>query len=36
VPTLRVKKLDLLSALKEVTKEDAPASVVKICNGECF
>ena len=36
VPTLRVKKLDLLSALKEVTKEDAPASVVKICNGEWF
>jgi ribose transport system substrate-binding protein len=36
VPTLRVKKLDLLSALKQVTKEDAPASVVKICNGECF
>ncbi|CDX30392.1 ABC-type sugar transport system periplasmic component-like protein [Mesorhizobium sp. ORS 3359] len=36
VPTLRVKKLDLLSALKEVTKEEAPASVVKICNGECF
>ncbi|RVB05595.1 sugar ABC transporter substrate-binding protein [Mesorhizobium sp. M7A.F.Ca.CA.004.02.1.1] len=36
VPTLRVKKLDLLSALKLVTKEDAPASVVKICNGKCF
>lgn len=36
VPTLRVKKLDLLSALKQVTKEDAPASVVKICNGGCF
>ncbi|MBZ9683496.1 MULTISPECIES: substrate-binding domain-containing protein [unclassified Mesorhizobium] len=36
VPTLRVKKLDLLSALKQVTKEDAPASVVKICNGKCF
>jgi ribose transport system substrate-binding protein len=36
VPTLRVKKIDLLSALKEVTKEDAPASVVKVCKGECF
>ena len=28
------KKLGI--GLKEVTKEDAPASVVKICNGECF
>ena len=36
VPTLRVKKIDLLSALKAVTKEDPPASVVKICNNECF
>ena len=36
VPTLRVEKVDLLSALKEVTKEDPPASVVKVCNGQCF
>lgn len=36
VPTLRVKKINLLSALKDVTKEDAPASVVELCNGECY
>ena len=36
VPTLRVKKIDLLSALKEVTKQDPPASVIKVCNGNCF
>ncbi|MDQ0393261.1 substrate-binding domain-containing protein [Labrys monachus] len=36
VPTLRVKKIDLLSALKDVTKEDPPSSVIKICKGECF
>jgi ribose transport system substrate-binding protein len=36
VPTLRVKKIDLLSALKLVTKEDPPASVVKVCDGKCF
>jgi ribose transport system substrate-binding protein len=36
VPTLRVKKANLLSALELVTKEPAPASVVELCNGECF
>ena len=36
VATLRVKKIDLLSALKLVTKQDPPASVIKICNDTCF
>lgn len=36
VPTLRVKKENLLSALKQVTKEDPPASVIKLCKDECF
>ena len=36
VPTLRVKKINLLSALKEVTKEEPPASVLKVCNNACF
>ena len=36
VPTLRVKKLNLLSALELVTKEPAPKSVVDLCKGECF
>lgn len=36
VATLRVKKIDLLSALKDVTKEEPPASVIKICNDTCF
>ena len=36
VATLRVKKIDLLSALKEVTKEEPPASVVKLCKDQCF
>ena len=36
VPTLRVKKINLLSALEEVTKEAPPASVVQLCAGECF
>jgi ribose transport system substrate-binding protein len=36
VPTLRVKKIDLLSALKEVTKENPPASVIKVCRNACF
>jgi ribose transport system substrate-binding protein len=36
IATLRVKKIDLLSALKDVTKQDPPASVVKICNNACF
>ncbi len=36
VPTLRVKKVNLLSALKDVTKEEPPASVIKVCNNNCF
>lgn len=36
VPTLRVKKANLISALEQITKEPAPASVVELCNGECF
>lgn len=36
VPTLRVKKANLLSGLEQVTKEPAPAAVVELCNGECF
>jgi len=36
IPTLRVKKIDLLSALKDVTKQDPPASVLKVCNNACF
>ncbi len=36
VATLRVKKIDLLSALKIVTKQEPPESVVKLCNGACF
>ncbi len=36
VPTLRVKKINLLSALKAVTHEEPPASVIKVCNNECF
>jgi len=36
VPTLRVKKLDLLSALQLVTKEPAPKSVVQLCDGKCY
>lgn len=36
IATLRVKKIDLLSALKLVTKENPPASVIKLCNGACF
>jgi len=36
VPTLRVKKIDLLSALKQVTKQDPPASVMKVCDNACF
>lgn len=36
VPTLRVKKANLLSALEQVTKEPAPASVVELCKSECF
>ena len=36
VPTLRVKKENLLSALKQVTKEDPPASLIKLCADKCF
>ncbi|TCR69233.1 substrate-binding domain-containing protein [Rhizobium sp. BK376] len=36
VPTLRVKKINLLSALKQVTKEEPPASLIKLCNDKCF
>jgi ribose transport system substrate-binding protein len=36
VPTLRVKKTNLLSALKQVTKEDPPASLIKLCADKCF
>jgi ribose transport system substrate-binding protein len=36
VPTLRVKKINLLSALKEVTKEEPPASLVKLTAGKSF
>lgn len=36
VPTLRVKKLNLISALELVTKEPAPKSVIDLCKGECF
>ena len=36
VATLRVKKIDLLSALKIVTKQEPPESVIKLCNGACF
>ncbi|NKL38726.1 substrate-binding domain-containing protein [Rhizobium leguminosarum bv. viciae] len=36
VPTLRVKKINLLSALKQVTKEEPSASLIKLCNDKCF
>ena len=36
VAALRVTKLNLLSALKEVTQEEPPASVITACNNECF
>lgn len=36
VPTLRVKEINLLSALKQVTHAEPPASVIKVCNNECF
>lgn len=36
VPTLRVKKVNLLTALAQVTYEPAPASVVDVCGGQCF
>lgn len=36
VATLRVKKIDLLSALKIVTKQEPPELVIKLCNDTCF
>jgi ribose transport system substrate-binding protein len=36
VPTLRVKKLNLLSALQTVTHQPPPKDVINACNGECF
>jgi ribose transport system substrate-binding protein len=36
VPTLRVEKTNLLSALKQVTKEDPLASLIKLCADKCF
>jgi len=36
VPTLRVKRENLLSALVQVTKEAPPASVIKLCDNKCF
>jgi ribose transport system substrate-binding protein len=36
VPTLRVKKVNLLSALQAVTKEAPPASVIKVCDNACY
>lgn len=36
LPSLRVKKVNLLSALKQVTKQDAPADVIEACAGACY
>jgi ribose transport system substrate-binding protein len=36
VAALRVTKLNLLSALAEVTQQPPPESVVKACNGACY
>ncbi|MFK8250118.1 substrate-binding domain-containing protein [Ancylobacter terrae] len=36
VPTLRVKKVNLISALKDVTKADTPPAVTKLCAGNCY
>ena len=36
VAALRVTKLNLLSALQEVTQEAPPNSVIQACNNECF
>ncbi len=36
VAALKVQKLNLLSALKEVTQQEPPASVIDTCAGECF
>ncbi|MGY9013034.1 MAG: hypothetical protein ACKVLN_12810, partial [Rhodobacterales bacterium] len=36
VAALPVMKLNLLSALQDVTQKAPPSSVVKSCNNECF
>jgi ribose transport system substrate-binding protein len=36
VAALKVKKINLLSALQEVTQQEPPASVVEACADECF
>jgi ribose transport system substrate-binding protein len=36
VPTLRVKKLNLLTALQTVTHQPPPHNVINACNGKCF
>lgn len=36
VAALKVKKINLLSALQEVTQEPPPESVIKACDNECF
>jgi ribose transport system substrate-binding protein len=36
VAALKVTKLNLLSALQEVTQQPPPDSVIKACTGECF
>lgn len=36
VAALKVMKINLLSALQEVTQQEPPASVIETCAGECF
>lgn len=36
LPSLRVKKANLLSALKQVTKQDVPQDVIDACAGACY
>jgi ribose transport system substrate-binding protein len=36
LPSLRVKKVNLLSALEQVTKQPAPSEVVEACGGACY
>ncbi len=36
VPTQRVEKLNLLSALQAVTHQPPPKDVIRACNGQCF
>jgi len=36
VAAMKVTKLNLLSALSEVINDEPPASVIKVCNNECF